>query len=481
MGPPGLDGEDGADGMPGPTGATGATGAAGATGATGAMGPPGSDGECDACETVIYPNSTLQHDNVAVPLNLYTTLDVNSISAGPVINFLRWAPTGTLSGGGFPTLVGLRNDSNLTVSGATAGIALRNVLDAGTYTWVQKFGFDTMYVFYNNATYQSATSAVSPGSIYCFYNQPIVRSTGNNDVGTVADIAAVRNQPSVRTTNTGGSGKITVTNVSGIEDLPGADAINAAASSTVVISNRRTAWMRNLQTTGAGTKTITNNLGLDCEDQTATATLVAAVRSAIAAATGKYFLRDTGGAQSIISGKLRLGDTTDPTQALDVAGALTITSGGDVSTNGIITKYNTISTVSNGIAVEYATVDLTTQGAAIAATTLYAVPLIGGGMYRVSWVATVTRAASTSSVLGGTNGFQIKYTDFNDSVVKTMPGTIVAGVETNSTNSTSTGTISGCYVAYVRASTNIQYQMDYTSVGVTTMQYNLHIKLEYLG
>ena len=101
-------------------------------------------------------------------------------------------------------------------------------------------------------------------------------------------------------------------------------------------------------------------------------------------------------------------------------------------------------------------------------------------MYRISWVATVTQAATVSSTLGGTNGFQILYTDNDTSVVKTMPGTIVSGVDTNANNSTSTGTISGCFIANAKASTNIQYQMDYTSSGATPMQYNLHIKLEAL-
>jgi hypothetical protein len=145
-----------------------------------------------------------------------------------------------------------------------------------------------------------------------------------------------------------------------------------------------------------------------------------------------------------------------------------------------VTTYNAIATVSNGVPAEYATVDLTAQAAAITATTLYAVPASGAGMYRISWVATVTQAASVSSVLGGTNGFQIVYTDSDTSVVKTMPGTIVAGFDSNATNSTATGTISGTFVVFAKASTNIQYQIDYSSTGVTPMQFNLHVKLEAL-
>lgn len=151
-----------------------------------------------------------------------------------------------------------------------------------------------------------------------------------------------------------------------------------------------------------------------------------------------------------------------------------------LGTGVTVNQYKGITTVSNGVPAEYATVDLTAQTAAIAATTLYAVPAAGAGMYRISWVATVTTAGSVSSVLGGTNGFQILYTDKDDSVVKTMPGTVVAGVDTNSTNSTSTGTISGCFVVSAKASTNIQYQMDYTSNAANSMAYNLHIKLEAL-
>ena len=154
------------------------------------------------------------------------------------------------------------------------------------------------------------------------------------------------------------------------------------------------------------------------------------------------------------------------------------TLGGSVVFTSKITSYNNLATVSNGIPEEIATIDLVNQAAAITPTTLYAVTAGRPGMYRISWVATVTQAATSSSTLGD---FQILYTDFDTSVVKTMPGTPVAGVTNNSTNSTSTGTISGCFVAYVAASTTIQYQMGYASSGVTPMKYNLHIKAELLG
>lgn len=149
------------------------------------------------------------------------------------------------------------------------------------------------------------------------------------------------------------------------------------------------------------------------------------------------------------------------------------------NSSGLLTKYNNISTVSGGQPAEYATVDLTAQGAAIAATTLYAVPAAGAGVYRINWVASVTTVDGAASVLGGATGLQILYTDADDSVVKTSPRTVTAGVDTDATNTTATA-LSGCIVVSAKASTNIQYQMGYTSTTPGQMKFNLHLKLEAL-
>ena len=132
-------------------------------------------------------------------------------------------------------------------------------------------------------------------------------------------------------------------------------------------------------------------------------------------------------------------------------------------------KYRNIVTVSNGIPSEYATVDLTTQSAIINTTTLYAVPADGAGMYRISYTAKVTRAATTSSTLGA---LTIGYTDAD--------ATTPAIVSATNTGNTTTSLIQGVVIVYAKASTNITYAMGYVSSGATTMQYNLHIKVEAL-
>jgi hypothetical protein len=119
---------------------------------------------------------------------------------------------------------------------------------------------------------------------------------------------------------------------------------------------------------------------------------------------------------------------------------------------------------------------LTAQSAAIVATTIFAVPSGSAGLYRVSFVATITTAGTTSA-LGGTTGFQLKYTNGNgDGVVKTEAFTSPS-ISAGNTTGTS---ISGNYMAYCAASTNLQYLFGYTSTG-TVMAYDLAIFAEFLG
>lgn len=162
--------------------------------------------------------------------------------------------------------------------------------------------------------------------------------------------------------------------------------------------------------------------------------------------------------------------------SLDENGKFTMAS---LALTGLLISYQGVATVGGGIPAEIAYVDATAQGAAIAATTIYAVPASGAGMYRISWAAKVTRAATTSSVLGGTSlGLQVVYTDADDSVVATTQANLSGA--TNAGNTTAS-TAEGVIIVNAKASTNIQYKIGYTSVGGTPMQYNLHVKVEAMG
>lgn len=153
-----------------------------------------------------------------------------------------------------------------------------------------------------------------------------------------------------------------------------------------------------------------------------------------------------------------------------------LATGATLSMSGKFTKYNNINIVSNGVPAEYATVDTTNATANVAATTAYAVPAGGQGMYRISYYLIVNRVATTSSALPD---IQFTWTDPDNSTLQT-----VSFVSATPTTNTLTTRFSGDLIVFAKLSTNIQYQTGantaYASVGGTTMQYSIRIKVEAL-
>lgn len=152
---------------------------------------------------------------------------------------------------------------------------------------------------------------------------------------------------------------------------------------------------------------------------------------------------------------------------------------GQITMDSKITNYTGINTVSNGVPSEFATIDLNNQGAAISNTTAYT-PVFSG-MYRISIYLQVTRAATTSSILGGETGVVITYNDAdgnveqsNTTALQSPTGTIVTTSATNTTATNLTGTM----IVFARAGVAIKYAVGYTSVGGTSMQYSVHLKVE---
>ena len=178
--------------------------------------------------------------------------------------------------------------------------------------------------------------------------------------------------------------------------------------------------------------------------------------------------------------------TIDGRHLVDSSGNTTANWSGDAVFDLLtkITKYNNIATVSNGVPAEFATVDLTAQQAAITATTLYTPA--ASGMFRISIVLQVTRAASTSSILGGTTGVVITYTEPNGSVAQsivpllTSQGGGVIIPATGNIGNTTTTQSQGSAIIYAKSGVAIQYAIGYTSVGATGMLYSAHLKLEAL-
>jgi hypothetical protein len=140
-----------------------------------------------------------------------------------------------------------------------------------------------------------------------------------------------------------------------------------------------------------------------------------------------------------------------------------------------ISSYGGTTTVAQGMPSIIAIDDKTAQAAAIGATNLTA-SAPRSGRYRVGYSATVTTVDGVSSILGGTNGFQVIYTSPTDSVAKTtVPGNSI----TSAGNTTATAD-GGDIMIYAKTGTAIQYKFDYTSNTPGQMIYELHVTLEAL-
>lgn len=184
-----------------------------------------------------------------------------------------------------------------------------------------------------------------------------------------------------------------------------------------------------------------------------------------------------------------LGNTTTLTSQTGSGSKIVVDTGPTItnaflsgSTNiGTVTTYNTIATVGNGVPVERALVNLATQSAAKTTTTIFTPSITA--IYRISVYLQITRAASTSSILGGTSGVVITYNDGDGNVAQTdtvalqsAAGTVVTTVSTNTTATN----LEGSKIIYAKSGVAVTYAIDYTSVGTTSMQYAAHLRMEEL-
>jgi phage tail tube protein FII len=196
---------------------------------------------------------------------------------------------------------------------------------------------------------------------------------------------------------------------------------------------------------GAGAVTL--DVGLDIDVLTGATSV--GVRSAITANANRFFLQDTGGAQSSFVGKF--------------------------------TKYNNVTTDGVGMPAVVKVIDLQTQSAATAGTALFTPS--AAGLYRISVAVTLTRAGTTS-VLAGAGGVKINYTSGDGATAKNqdvpfwIPGSTTATVVNSATNTVG-DTLIGAIVIY-SSTTAVTYDVGYTSTGVTSMQYALRIRVEAL-
>lgn len=198
---------------------------------------------------------------------------------------------------------------------------------------------------------------------------------------------------------------------------------------------------------------------------------------------------------TLLSGSayIRKDGTTTTTAVIPFASGISVTNSvytDNIEATGKFLSYLGQVTASNGVPVIIARADFVNQSAALNSETLFAPP--ASGFYRVSAYARVTQAASTSSVLMGSNGITLSYTDPDDETVITKHALALSNQDGNTittgTGNTgnTTGTISqGSAVIYAWkdpfSENSVIFDTGYTSAGATPMEYSIHLQVEWLG
>lgn len=118
--------------------------------------------------------------------------------------------------------------------------------------------------------------------------------------------------------------------------------------------------------------------------------------------------------------------------------------------------------------IPFVDVDLLLQGANIIPTTI--LTPVANGFFRMTAYSVITRAATTSSSLPTSQCL------FTNEAGVADGGIIVAGTSANTLGASSSGAVNSFYA---KAGFPIQYNATlYNSVGGTSMQYSLHVRLE---
>lgn len=368
---------------------------------------------------------------------------------------------------GAPLILNATSDSVLfpIQLGSTAlsvPAALRGVLQFGgaALNFSTASTFAAYIVGRVNNTAQTWTIDATPTGANLFFFGPIITNTPTDTTLGGGAWNGLLYQPDFRMTSAAAASVLTVTAARALNNqltlsrsatfgsVVVTDSFSVRDAPTIGTNCTITTRTGLLMAAPGGAGAQTNVYGVDFADQTG-GTVAAVIRSSLTDAAAKFFLKDEGGAQSAFAGKF--------------------------------TRYNNVATEGVGMPSIVKAVDLTAQAAA--ATTAALWTPAAAGFYRISFAITLTRAATISSIVGA--GVNVNYTtgDGATASVQNVPMWIktstTATVDIGDASNTIGTTLIGSVVIY-SSTTAVTYDIGYTSVGGTTMQYAARIRVEAL-
>lgn len=307
---PGLDGEDGSEGPQGPAGPTGATGPTGPTGptgetgATGATGMPGLDADVDDSGFLIPSmdlgpylylpgrgtTQTLLQDIFQLQGTQQQALLYNpsiTITSNLIKEPIKVAGTFTLNTGQSLVLRSLFTQSTLNINVSPTGLAAIIALETTDVLNLLADGITGQgYVAVQNETRVTANAGSST-------NVTQFSLDGFHDYGDLNCL----------------SGNLTCTTMTGLEIFP---STGTSTGTTITVGTKRGVYYHDFNVGGTGTTAVTTNVAFDIDAQTYGTT-----KRSIRSSGTDVLMTHAGGA--------RFGDTTAPTEKLEVAGNAVVT------------------------------------------------------------------------------------------------------------------------------------------------------------
>lgn len=387
---------------------------------------------------------TTGNNNTAVRFNS-STFDISGRAVFSLLSASSTTTmTGTLSGNLFPYYLGLDFSPTTTVTGDALSASYQYAVRmGGTSTTTAATHLPIAGGFLHNRTY--TTSQVNGwvlGNTYALDDQPIFTQTSASGTQQMSGHYSLYHHPSF---NSNGSNPSGFTAANDFSILHG-NVYTAAAGNTLTITARGGLKYDAYTTSGSGTVVVTDDTAVTCGALGVPGTQAACIKSAIQADAKRYFLKDTGGAQSSLAGKF--------------------------------TTYNNITTAGTGLPI------ITGESGVSATktadfTALSYTPPATAGRYRVEQVITTTSGTNTGS-------FQCTV-DYVDSQGTTHTADLMPMVNQTGLWATALPVVAGAskewhcgptYITINNSATAIVLKVDVTT---GTVNYTVAASVEQLG
>ena len=268
-----------------------------------------------------HPNMAANYNDI----NFSPTFTYNPTTGTITNNFINYAPTATVN----QNVAAITGQNALFINPSVTfsqGLAYiyTGLQHSGTFTMTANPAFaNTFRLFVGNPTITSSTAGVTPMAIVSVFSSSPILDGGNANVTSGGKTFAVNYLSNATYQNTGASAVLGASVDVGYDNSVTLKANTSGGA--VTLDARYGVRIKDASYTSTGTTTLTDNIGYKFENQSQTSgnrtvtTIKALSLEQNSGASTTWNIFASGSADNAIAGNVRIGDTTAPGLALDVA------------------------------------------------------------------------------------------------------------------------------------------------------------------